>query len=322
MKPSEDLSLKKRFVSDMNLPICIFDEPYFTYFINLYENNLQSLTKWNSLCELIKNSFKNNTDLFLKEYYRVRDEIITDILNSDSYKEFNNMDMSMFATKKYGFSTSNIYNEANNNRKFISVDLKKANFQALRLVNVIDDKNYFDFLSHYTDIQYIKDSKYTRQVIFGKLNAKRQITVEKYIISLIYERLSSLDWFKEMIDKVESFASDEIVFSVKKNVDDYTVNFVINDLSLYIQKELGYSTDVEYFVLTMHKFYTYKNDQLNVFKKHFLNIEKDDEILTVPMFYYAQVYKLLNNLPIEENDLLFNMEGQIAKFLNPLKEKL
>ena len=294
MKPTEDLSLKKRFVSDMNLPICIFDEPYFTYFINLYENNFQSLTKWNN-------------------------EIITDILNSDSYKEFNNMDMSMFAIKKYGFSTSNIYNETNNNRKFISVDLKKANFQALRLVNVIDDKNYFDFLSHYTDIQYIKDSKYTRQVIFGKLNAKRQITVEKYIISLIYETLLSFDWFKEIIDKVESFASDEIVFSVKNNVDDYTVNFVINDLSLYIQQELGYSTDVEYFVLTMHKFYTYKNDQLNVFKKQFLNIEKDDEILTVPMFYYAQVYKLLNNLPIEDNDLLFNMEGQIAKFLNPLK---
>lgn len=319
MKPTEDLSLKKRFVSDMNLPICIFDEPYFTYFINLYENNFQSLTKWNSLCSLIETTFNNNAQLFLNEYYQVRDKMINDILNSDSYKNFNNMDMSIFSFKNYNFSSSNIYNENNANKKFISIDLKKANFQALKLVNVINDDSYDEYVSHYTNIQYIKNSKYTRQVVFGKLNPKRQITVEKYIISLIYKLLCSLDWFNLIVDKVESFASDEIVFSIKPNIDDYTVKFSISDLELYIKKELGYLTDVEYFELSMHKFYTYNEQKFSIFKKHFLNIEKKDEILTVPMFYYAQVYKLLNNLPIEDNDLLFNMEGQVSKFLNPLK---
>lgn len=319
MPPVYSINFRKRFVSDMNLPICIFDEPYFTYFINLYENNFQSLTKWNSLCSLIETTFNNNAQLFLNEYYQVRDKMINDILNSDSYKSFNNMDMSIYQIKNYGFPSGNIYNEINNNQKFISIDLKKANFQALRLVNVIKDETYDDFVSRYTNIQYIKESKYTRQVMFGKLNAKRQITVEKYIVSLIYEALMDNNMFSQLVKEVKSFASDEIIFSISPNLDDQIVNETIKGLSGYIKSELGYFVDVEYFVLNLKKFYTYNDLRINAFIKHFLNIEKKNEIMSVPIFYYAQIYKALNNLPIEENDLLFLMEGQVSKFLNPLK---
>lgn len=319
MELIENLSLKKRFASDMNLPIGVFDEPYFSYFLNLYEDSFQSLTKWKNLSNLIETTFNNNAQLFLDEYYQVRDKMINDILNSDSYKEFNNMDMSIFNLKNYNFPSSNIYNENNVNKKFISIDLKKANFQALRLVNVINDDTYDKYVSRYTNIQYIKDSKYTRQVVFGKLNPKRQISVEKYIVSLIHTTLSKLEWFNSIISKVESFASDEVVYSVNPNVDDYTVNYVINNLSSYIKNELGYFTDVEFFKLTNKSFFTHNNNKITAYIKSFLNIEKKDEILTVPMFYYAQIYKLLNNLPIEDNDLMFVMEGQLAKFINSIK---
>lgn len=319
MSPVYSINFRKRFVNDMNLPIAIFEEPYFSYFLKLYESYFQSLTKWNNICDLIKSSFADNDDLFLKEYYRVRDKIITDILESDSYKEFNNMDMSMYQIKNYGFPSGNVYNEINNNQKFISIDLKKANFQALRLVNVIKDETYDDFVSRYTNIQYIKESKYTRQVMFGKLNAKRQITVEKYIVSLIYEALMDNNMFSQLVKEVKSFASDEIIFSISPNLDDQIVNETIKGLSAYIKGELGYFVDVEYFVLNLKRFYTYNDLRINAFIKHFLNLEKKNEIMSVPMFYYAQIYKALNNLPIEENDLLFLMEGQVSKFLNPLK---
>ena len=37
-------NLKKRFVSDFNLPIIIFEEPDFEYFLDLYETQFHSRT--------------------------------------------------------------------------------------------------------------------------------------------------------------------------------------------------------------------------------------------------------------------------------------
>ena len=76
----------------------------------------------------------------------------------------------------------NIYNNSNTGKKFISIDLKKANFQALRKFNpeIVMNCGHTTILLNISMVTNIsKKSKYTRQVIFGKLNPRRTITFEK-----------------------------------------------------------------------------------------------------------------------------------------------
>ena len=158
--------LANRFVSDLNLPIQNTNEEYFFNNLQLLEDKYSAMTKYRELCDLINEKFDGDPNTFLSEYYQIRDNIITDILESDKYKSFNEMDLSDYAVDRA------LYN------------------------NVTSNNIYEEFIGKYTDIDYIKNSKYTRQVIFGKLNPKRQITIEKYLISLLYKDIINSDEYQ------------------------------------------------------------------------------------------------------------------------------
>ena len=128
---NEDLA--NRFVSDYKLPISITnDEKIFIYKLHLYENSFSSLTKWIELWQLIDKRYNGNYHTFLDDYYQIRERIIQESLNNPAYQEFNNMNMSQFNVPKTNISKNNIYNRENDGKFFLSIDLKKANFQALR----------------------------------------------------------------------------------------------------------------------------------------------------------------------------------------------
>ena len=189
-----NIAIRKRFVSDYNLPIPIVDdEDMFMYLLNLYEEDFHSLTLYSKMVEEINEKFGGNIDAFLDNYYSVRENIIQTIENSDHFQKFNTMDMNQFSIKdKVQVSSNNIYNANNNMDFFISIDLKKANFQALNKVDrniLLNSDTYEDFIHKFTDSQYIANSKYFRQCIFGKMNPKRHITVEKYYTCQIYKRI-------------------------------------------------------------------------------------------------------------------------------------
>lgn len=315
----ENTAIKKRFVSDMNIPINVFDEPYFSYYINLYEDYFKSKTKWDDLVQTIDNRFNGSPEQFLEEYAKVRDKIITDLLDNESYKDFISKDLSEYDIPNRNFPSSNVYKETNKDRVFVSIDLKKANFQALKFVGVITDNTYEDFINRYTDLDYIKKSKYTRQVIFGKTNPKRQIKVEHFLIDKVYQLLCSFfeeNYFNSFV--VESFCTDEIVISIGNNYKE-CYNIIFDKFSKKVKEELNIDVDVEIYQLNLIKFKTYNNITIPVYSKRFIIGDKIDEIMTVPSFYFAQVYKLLKGDDINDYDLVFYMENQLASFNNKIK---
>ena len=180
-------SLCRRFISDNNLQFQYVDYLHFLYCLGLFGYEKQ----WYGLLEMIKNRFDSNPNKFLEKYYQIRDKIITDILDKKEYKFFSEeMNMNDFALDRdsRNISSNNIYNRENLGKVFLSIDLKKANFQVLKHISsamVNNCSTYEDFIGCYTDLDYIKNSKYTRQVVFGKLNPRRQITCEKYFINEI-----------------------------------------------------------------------------------------------------------------------------------------
>lgn len=313
--------LVNRFINDYKLPIVMNGVKYFFYFLELYENEFQSLTNWKKLWDMIDNRFNGNENDFLKYFYDVREKVITDTANSESYQKFNTMDMNKFKViDKPNVSSNNIYNGGNIGKGFLSIDLKKANFQSLKYVDsniVLNSDTYEGFIGKFTDLEYIKESKYFRQVIFGQMNPKRHITVEKYLINQVCKI------YKEVYNwgKIVSMSNDEIVIEMdllrQLSYSKDQIRKLTDDIEHTIKVGLGLFVRVEYF--TLNGFQMYSKDTVNpkttfYVKTNLATLER--KLMCVPAPYYALIYKLLNNIPLEEYDYHFIYEGIDCKFMD------
>lgn len=309
-KEWKDRELAKRFVSDLKLPIQIINEDLFNYSLI----TVGGIESWTALKLLIKNEYENNNEKFLEAYYNVRDKIITTVLESEAFQKFNTMPMDKFAIKKKdSISSKNIYNQENIGKTFVSIDLKKANFQVLHKVNkdiVLGADSYEDFIAKFTDLDYIQNSKYTRQVIFGKLNPSRHITVEKYYTYCIYELLKESGLTEGW--KAVSVSNDEIVYEVNFGIYDRTFTFeaetkikklIKEKLDLFVHTDIfilkGYELCYEDSGSPKFTFYSKDYDETNTMYK----------LVSVPLPYFLIISKLYENIPLNENDYHFNYEG-------------
>jgi hypothetical protein len=301
-------NLKRRFVKDYKLPIQIVQEPYFSYFLNLYQPVLNSSDSYD-LFKRTLNNFEHQEDFFTHAS-NFSDTIINHIQNKDSYKNLNNFDMKKYNTI-HDIGQQKLYQQDNAEKNFISIDLKKANFQAFKFFDsdIVDNcESYEDFVQKTVENshEYFYKSKQIRQVIFGNLNPKRQQKIQKYLISLILESLLKAGMDK---DSLFSSSSDELV--VSENLDHIYLGKGIKKeevLDALKNNETTNSLDlhIENFVLEQihpdHSFFV-KNHSNG--KREFKN---------VPVFNMAEVYKFYHNMEINEFDLAFFHEGRIANF--------
>ena len=79
--------IKQRFVKDYNLPINIFNDEIFNYYIELYD--FFFLNTWEKLCDDINNKYNGNSSLWLDYCAKVRDDAISGVIESDDYRAFN-----------------------------------------------------------------------------------------------------------------------------------------------------------------------------------------------------------------------------------------
>lgn len=311
MKDWKYRSLAQRFVSDYKLSIPIINEEIFNYHLGKYEEKYKSLTKWNNLLTLINERFDSDFNKFLNDYYEIRDNIITTVMNSEAFKTFNTMSLDGYnINDKVSITSNNIYNQSNVGETFISIDLKKANFQILRKVNkeiVCNTDTYEDLIGKFTDIDYIKESKYTRQVIFGKLNPKRHIKLEKYYTYLMYKFLEK--YADEHGWTIISLNNDEIVY---KTPNAYCE---IDKIEEQIKKQLDLTVNVELFRL---KGYTFSSIDSNHHKVDFYVknnlINGNETMVSVPLPYYSLIYSLYNGIEPHTLDYHFNYEGYDCVF--------
>lgn len=318
MSQQSCLEFRKRFVSDYNLPIQVLISPFFEERIEQCEALYGSLTKYKDLIKYIDENFDCNENKFLNTYYEVRDNIITDIINKDSYKEFNNSDLNQYKLTSI-YLHRNLYTEEMVNKVILCVDLKKANFQALKFINpdIVNNANsYEDFIKQYSDIPYIVESKYTRQVIFGKLNPSRQITIERFILEKVLKIINNIAPNKF---ELFNFGNDELMFFTKDVDKSYYQDFidklnqtVLNDLNIYIKTSF---VKIEPIRLIMGN-----GQKLTIFKK--INIlDEKFKIMTCPVTYIPQVLRLINGEEITQHDLAFMYENNLAYLATPLKIK-
>jgi len=309
-----------RCIKDYNLPIPVYEEPYFSYYVNLFDKQFDIREKL-KLTEEMANNF-DTPEKFLDYYDEVKNKIIDKITHLDVYKEYLNYDLQELSKNTIAYKKNNLYIEPNNGLVFISLDLKKANYQALRYINpklVLNTSSYEEFIKEFTPYDYMSNSKYLRQVIFGNLNPKRQSTIERYMIGQVLKKLIEENIIIE--ENIYSVLTDEILLTeISEN------NFEKLEESLKDLKELGIEITLEKFQLKA--IFSEKdldcnektvNKECYGFVKEFCIPEtKTVEFKAVNSEYFPQVYKHYYGLEITENDLIFYHNHKKAKFLESI----
>lgn len=324
MENTSIINLRKRFVSDFNIPIQIFHNPYFSERLEILNVDFSAKNMYNRLIKDISDNFDCDEEAFLTMYAEVRENIIQKTKSSKAYNDFLNVNVDDFKFEPLPVGNVKLYTEEQADEEdnmFVSFDLKHANFQALRWFNsdIFEGcKTYSDYVHTFTNSDYISSSKYTRQVIFGQLNPKRTILIEKLLVSKLYHYLKEAYPFW---GEPFSINNDEIIYKLsKKHFDQYDFQNARN-ISDNILSDLNISVHIDKFRLHMHKFIREcSKSPLLTFEKcsafNYSGLKKD--LHCVPCIYAPQVYKLIHSQPITDNDLVFYHEHELSKFMYPL----
>ena len=298
--------LKERFCKDCNIPLKLFKEPYFTDRLQLYDNYYNTLDKWNIFVRELE-KYKCEQD-YLEEYNRVKDAAIKNIKDSDGYKSLNAEDMGKYSLKYKDLPGKDIYKPSNIGKLFISIDMRKANFSALKFY----DKSIFsnadtweEFVGRYTENKHIVNSKYIRQVVLGNCNPKRHITYEKYLMGLVLEVL--IDELGYSASDIAFFSNDEIVINMGKYED------CINK-----QKILEMVVNVRFNIpFRIELFYLHKITGTDGYYKELVKniIKKEYEFKCLNNYMMPFVLRKFNGEEITENDKVFYHEGLLSKFI-------
>lgn len=266
--------------------------------LNEYEKRFDYAKKNTSLS---LENYKCEQDYF-EEYNRVKDSAISDIKESFGYKQFIEDDMNKYAVTHTDLPTKDIFKPSNDGKLFISIDMRKANFSALKNYDsgIFDSVDTWEeFISRYTDNKHIINSKYIGQVILGNCNPKRQVTYEKYLMDGI------LDYTQKFFIPISNcvfFSNDEIVFDITDIYDKGTIEF----LKLCLQKNRAVPVKIE--VFTLHKIYGIQG--------YYKELEDGTiELKCLDSYTLPFVLRKFQDQEITESDKVFYHEGLLSKFI-------
>lgn len=295
-------SLKKRFCKDQNLPIKVYSEPIFTERLKLFD----AYEKYLEFCAMFRIRFDSDEQAYFAYYNDLKDRIINYIKESEAFQSLNKADMyKEFPIYGEGIPKVDTYKDKNIGKSFLSIDMKKANFNALvhygneigtpfspNLTHDID-KSWSQFMEMFTDIPYFATSKYIRQVVFGNCNPKRVIAYETYLMTdflskIQFEGETFLTSVPHFLKKdIYSMCSDEIIL----HMDDLR----LQDIE-YIQKRIAESP----LDLRMEQYTIGKIAGTDVFVKIFTDGEMEIKCTSAEEAVFAQ--KLIKGIPFDDHD--------------------
>ena len=298
--------LRQKFIKDFNLSINVVNEPYFSYLIKLfgYEEQYDLFVKTISRFDNYE-SFRSFIDEILG--YKKDGMIVKYVKSLDSYNDFINMDMNKYkidnAFYKNELHIKNLYTNDKTNRKFISIDLTTANFQSLKYVGILKEDKFEEFLSRFTNDEYFYKTKILRQIIFGKLCPKRQRTVIRYIMDIIFKQVK--DICKNFDCEPIKYTEDEILIDVTK----------LNN-TLLLEKLINYNIDFDIHVKTFYIRSIDTDHGSFYYKQYFDNSRK---IKSCDKRFYTEVFKLIHNMPIDLEYDLYAEEKINKEIIRPFR---
>lgn len=328
-------NLKKRFCKNYGIPIQIYSEPYWSSRIELFDDLFDTKNKLNEFKKDLS-TYRDEQDYFEQDNIFLQ-EVIDDIRKSEGYQFFNSTDNKDILSnntndflRTMNYKRNDIYTEIYNDKTFVSIDLKKANFQSLKYFCRKFGKEIFqgkesweEYLSLFTQEKTKINSKHLRQVVFGALNPSRVTNYETKLMGELLIKI--LNEFPEWKEKVVSLNTDEIVIEIDKynpNNWDSTAQTLVDTLNIIKQRlveiclEMGLYCEVDMFVL--------EKLGKDVWKKNFiLNSNTKNPYKKVSFLIYPFLLRDVKGEEIQEEDRVFFYEGNQCKFIdNPYKKEV
>jgi hypothetical protein len=297
---------RERFCKDCNIPIRLFEEPYFSDRLKLYDKFYSTLEKWDIFVKELQ-KYHCEQDYF-EEYNRVKDAAIASIKASEAFQLFNEEDMNKYSITHKNLPNSDIFKSTNDGKMFISIDMKKANFSSLQHYDnsiFAGASTWEEFISKFTDNKHIINSKYIRQVILGNCNPKRHTTYEKYLMDNVLNAL--YDHVAE--ERIVFFSNDEIIYDMS-NIDSNTLKLVVKSIEEILKERIDVPLRVELFKL--HKINGTDGYYKEIFKE---NGEKDIDFKCLDNYMLPFVIRSFLDEEVTESDKVFYHEGLLAKFI-------
>lgn len=236
---------------------------------------------------------------FDNSHIKISDQIakFTDAIND--YTNFNEFKKILSPVRRPNYlpRIKQLYKRFYCGKDYVSLDLKSANFQILKMLKIVSEDSFQKFIAKHSDNPIVTDSKKTRQIILGNTNPNLLESFQKRIMldlaTIVYE-------FSNGNIEILSLGSDEII------VNDCSDNvFYDSILKLNIKYGFKFNLKVTRFKLDYLEF----NNAEDIFYKTFP--DNSFELVGFDSKRYPQIYKLFNELPILENDLKF--EDRVTK---------
>lgn len=297
--------LKARFCKECNVPIDIYEEPYFSERLELYNRILDIKPKWERFISSLDN-YETEEEYF-KDYHAIKETIISHLKNNEAFKRFNNEDMNQFKVTNQIYKSKDVYNINNDRSCFISIDMVTANYTALRYYDksIFDNTNTWEeFIARYTNNLHFIHSKYIRQVIMGACNPKQQVTYEKYLMDEIVYRLVNEGFDKQ----IESFSHDEIVVKIEAVTDPVSI-------AKAVAPSILKGINIRIVPFKLHKHQTMSGYTLFIDGFGERIPSKVEFKAMNPIDYPFRIREMLNE-KVSEHDKVFMYEGRLAQFIN------
>lgn len=122
---NNEIKLRQRFCKDCDIPINVFDEPYFSDRLKLFDFLYDSVSKW----KLFTKEFKkyDSCDDYFTNYSRIKDEAIAFVRNTEGFQIFTAYGINDFSIKNKLIVDGDEYYEYKYDDKKDEIILDKIN---------------------------------------------------------------------------------------------------------------------------------------------------------------------------------------------------
>lgn len=258
-----------------------------------YITQLSKLNRYKNIREQIRlyeEAESKHEDLY--EYrMRVSNEIINFISETEAYNEF----MLDNFIKDYAVDKTLFFED---DKFYLSIDMNSANFQALKRYDAPFRNelcsSYNELLDKFSMPEVFKHSKSLRQFIFGNLNPKKQVKVQRMII-------------QELIDSIAHLLTSSMFIKYTRN-DELIIEFdFFGELCSLI--DLLDKEKFKYKIFTTKRHGDFRIDSLydldgNVLYKDMIGVDGTQ--------YYQHIKQFVTNESLDIKDLYFKHKDKLC----------
>lgn len=280
------------FIEYANLPITVLDPKYLDYYVSNLDKYYGSVQHFKNFVKMMKVSTLSDMKYTIRTTIK---SINSHIESSPEYKKFSSKKMSVrFEILK----KNKMYTSDNANSTYLSIDIRSANYNVLkRFCPILAKGSWTEFVSDFTNHEFIIESKKFREIVFGELG---NIKIARG--SLIF------------INDVHEIVKEKYPYLKKIFCSDDEIVFKIDDVSGFDLEE--FTSIINAIDPNIYRTEMYHLKQLGK-QKFFAKEFSDGRVIFkgIPKKFIMQCIKHYEGREIEEIDRKFSDElGYIATY--------